>query len=141
MTLRVGDKVRVAVDPRHTGRKMAGTTGVVTGIGGAFGYDVTFDRRTDGLLGYAFHGDEIEKIEDQKPTPLGLRPGDKVVNLKTGREGLVLKGPISGELKVYDQKPPIRDAVPAQALEEYEFHHPGTYDVWRLSEKLKAAPW
>lgn len=90
-------------------------------------------------------GDRVlEKIEEPADAdPLGLRAGDRVVNRATGREGNVLKGPVSGVLKVYDAKPPIRDAVPAAALEEYEFHHPGTYDVWRLSSivKKKSQPW
>lgn len=138
MTLAVGDKVKT---PRGEGT-------VVAVRHPASYYDVDIPGKsgpssvTPGASTY--HVDRLEKIEEPADAdPLGLQAGDKVVNLKTGREGLVLKGPVSGVLKVYDQKPPIKDAVPAAALEEYEFWHPGTYDVWRLSEKLKpkAQPW
>ena len=135
MTLKVGDRV---LDPFS--KKVV----TVTSIDGHEHWPVQA-RYDDGTLG-RWHKHEVEKIDDHadEMSPLGLQPGDKVVNLKTGREGLVLKGPVSGELKVYDQKPPIRDAVPARALEEYEFHYPGTYDVWRrvtAPATVQAQPW
>lgn len=142
MTLAVGDKVRFKGDPEDAAAHPALSTDKV--------YEVSrvYDQYCVALRGYgarAVSKDRLEKIEEE-PRPLGLSAGDKVVNIRTGREGLVLKGPISGELKVYDTKAPIRDAVPAQALEEYEFHHPGTYDVWRrvtretLARKV-GTPW
>lgn len=138
MTLKIGDRVRVvsgymALKP--------GDTGVVTDVSGWGKEHCSSVRTPDGRTGFPY-SHRLEKIEEEPPRPLGLQVGDKVVNLKTGREGLVLKGPVSGELKVYDQKPPIKDAVPAAALEEYEFHYPGTYDVWRrVTESKKAQPW
>lgn len=137
MTLKVGDRVRVL--PNHYRPECAGREFTIETLGTS-----GLTARVPGTVLHV-HFDWLEKIEESAADadPLGLQAGDKVVNLKTGREGIVLKGPVSGVLKVYDQKPPIRDAVPAAALEEYEFWHPGTYDVWRLSEKLKpkAQPW
>ena len=76
---------------------------------------------------------ELTKVE--QGVPFFLRNGDIVVNRKTGRKGEVIRG------MVYDVKPPasLRDAkqgVPAAAIEEYEDHHPGTYDLIK-----KDAPW
>lgn len=138
MTLKIGDKVRVRPNAElhreHIGREF--TIGTL-GLSGK-------TALVPGTQFHHVHFDWLEKIEPEPPRPLGLQAGDKVVNLKTGREGLVLKGPISGELKVYDEKPPIRDAVPAAALEEYEHWHPGTYDVWRrvtVPATVQAQPW
>lgn len=136
--IEIGDRVRARETSRANAIKK-GQEFLVTDIKPSLGgTNLLYGPGMVGVHAYRF-----EKIEDEPPRPLGLRPGDKVVNLKTGREGLVLKGPVSGELKVYDQKPPIKDAVPAQALEEYEFHYPGTYDVWRrvVIVRRKAQPW
>jgi hypothetical protein len=66
--------------------------------------------------------------------PFELRQGDKVQNTKTLRRGIVEVAPISRTLKVYDLHPPYRDGVPATALEEYEEHHPGTYEITSRKE-------
>ena len=135
MTLRVGDRVRVT----HLG-----AVGVIEERrgGGAWNRVRLLDPPPGwiGVLGRSegAYGDaSLEKVEDEKPRPLGLAVHDKVVNLKTGREGRVLLAPISRELKVYDVSPPWRDGVPVDALEEYEHHYPGTYDVFRA----KDFPW
>lgn len=67
--------------------------------------------------------------------PFKLEVGDRVVNRATGREGIVFKGAVTGFLKVGDINPPVKDAVPAYLVEDYEDRHPGTYDL------IKAAPW
>lgn len=145
MTLNIGDRVRFVED--YSANCHKGTTATVTqaraslfGAGGVQIVDLDVDGVSTGASAYSYR---LEKIEDEGPRPLGLAVGDKVVNLRTGREGYVLKGPVSGVLKVYDTKPSIRGAVPAQALEEYEFHHPGTYDVWRRPAIMRgrAQPW
>ncbi len=85
-------------------------------------------RYADGSLGL-WRESELTKIE---PVPFKLERGDKVVNIKTGREGEVIRG------MVYDVDISIANlgpGVPAAAIEEYEDHYPGTYDL------IKGAPW
>lgn len=126
---KVGDRVRFK-EPYMPGN--VGDTGeviAVTDAGKRECAQVRLDR-DPGLTPYPY-AHRLERIG----VPFRLEVGDRVVNRATGREGIVFKGPISGFLKVADTKPPIKDAVPAFLVEDYEDRHPGTYDL------IKKAPW
>lgn len=83
-------------------------------------------RHADGTLGL-WKESELTKVES---VPFKLERGDRVVNIKTGREGEVIRG------LVYDVNPSFQAPIPAKAIEEYEEHHPGTYDLIK-----RGAPW
>jgi hypothetical protein len=70
---------------------------------------------------------ELTKIES---VPFKLERGDKVVNRKTNRMGFVQAG------QVWDIDNLSAQPVPTAAIEEYEEHYPGTYDLIK-----KDAPW
>lgn len=92
----------------------------------------------DGGYAGAFLEDELTLAPDQT---FKLRPGDKIRNTKTGREGWVVSKysdthpwPECRVDYVIDAKCTgpwgrERPRIPVAAIEEYEEHHPGTYEI------------
>lgn len=62
-----------------------------------------------------------------------LRRGDHIVNTETGRKGHVVEGQYE-ELWVVDDSYLEETGAPAKAVEEYEHHYPGTYELTNRKE-------
>jgi hypothetical protein len=124
-----GDRVLVDPDVTYDANNEFGGLRTIKSVNpdDTYPYIITGNEGEDG----AFRETEVQYAPSQEFT---LRQGDKVKNVVTGRLGIVEPAPISKCLKVYDLHPPYRDGVPATALEEYEEHHPGTYEITSRKE-------
>lgn len=97
-------------------------------------------ERTGHLLRVAFKSGtarwffphELKPLRDQT---FRLERGDRIINNRTGRKGVVVEGQ-DGHLWVVDHTYSEDTGAPASALEEHEEHYPGTYEI--ITE---TAPW
>lgn len=134
-TFTKGDKVVAVEGNDHLGIK----AGVVYTVVGSWGDGEATTLNVKSSSGRRAWADAKRfKQYDPKPQQFELRYGDKVKNLHTGRVGQVFRNS-RGELYVYDTVRPIRDGVPAAALEGYEDEYPGTYDI--VFRRDSEEPW
>lgn len=130
-----GDKV-VAVETNHGLGIRAGVVYTVVGTHDDHHGTILNVESSSGRRAWA----DAKRFKQYVPKPqqFELRYGDKVKNLHTGRVGQVFRNS-RGELYVYDTVRPIRDGVPAAALECYEDEYPGTYDI--VFRRDSEEPW
>lgn len=122
---KIDPEPKFKVGDRALDHKYSGKTVTVVATRGYPAWPIRV-RYADGSLRLRKES-ELAKIES---VPFKLERGDRVVNIKTGREGEVVHD------LVFDAKPPFGNPVPVKAIEEYEEHHPGTYDLIKAK-----APW
>lgn len=117
---KVGDRVRCTY-PRG---ELAGKVGLVTRV-------VPAGRHSPPVYGTTFPGAIYEhRLELAPSQEFRLQVGDEIRNTKTGRVGVVWESagqPPHG--LVVSEPLDIVNKVPASAVEEYEEHYPGTYEL------------
>lgn len=119
---KVGDRVQFKTNRYRIERRRSGT-GMVVCQGGDY-HQVAIDGSDDW---FGYWESELTRLP-RSSVEFKLRPGDKIRNTKSGREGKVLD-----DRCVYDFSTTYLVAaltrVPAAAIEEYEEHYPGTYEI------------
>lgn len=122
----VGDRVR------YVGNPSAGwATGVVVAAAQGM-YEVLPDdghRYPAGCAVYRGAGTfHRSLLEPHRPQQLKLERGDRIINNLTKRKGHVVLGS-NDELWVVGNDMDEDTGCHASAVEEYEEHHPGTYEI------------
>lgn len=119
---KIGDRVKVVGYPPTEIAARTGDVGVVVGHGSAHPYKVRLDRTGEWQL---FLEGESQYVPSRD---FKLRHNDRIRNNRTGRLGHVVTGQ-DDRLWVVDDSYSEETGAPASAVEEYEEHYAGTYEI------------